>query len=338
MIKKRNLDPSLIQWIMQQTGLGPGIGELHWVAKATSSSSQYRAQLQSWGVEQNYKIHSTVTAAYAKMITDRNDVMMVMPGAYDEGSSIDWTKNHTHMLGLGGPAVASDYSENNVVVYTDTAAEDFTIDLSGNHCIFANVGINNAGNDATSYAAMRVNGYNNWFENVSFVGNLGASQRSAVACASLYVHTSAHNCRWINCAIGEDCWGARTGALSGQLRFSSASQPNGGIFRGCYFRSYSATATVAMVAIPLNGAVGRGWLFENCSFHNTDCTTGANMNQVFYCNDITGPAGYISVKDCMSQGYDEWQDADYGKIIINMPTTGEDGGLGYATTHYWGET
>ena len=66
-IKKRNLDPALVQWIMTQTGLGVGIGEIHWVAPATSATSQYRAQLQNMGVEIGNKIHTTIDAAMAKV-------------------------------------------------------------------------------------------------------------------------------------------------------------------------------------------------------------------------------------------------------------------------------
>ena len=76
MIKKRNLDPSLVQWIMTVTGLGPGIGELHWVAPVDSATSQYRAQLESWGVGIDHKIHTTVAGAFAKAVAYRNDVIL----------------------------------------------------------------------------------------------------------------------------------------------------------------------------------------------------------------------------------------------------------------------
>ena len=82
MIQLDNLDPSLVQWIMQQTGLGPGIGELFWVAPAASATSQFRTQLQRWGVEQNYKIYTAPATAHAAMVANRNDVMLIMPGKY----------------------------------------------------------------------------------------------------------------------------------------------------------------------------------------------------------------------------------------------------------------
>lgn len=325
MIKVRNIDPELKQWIMAQTSLGPCIGTLYYVAPGDSTTSYYRQALEAMGVTDFY---SNVTNAYADTTANRNDIILVAPGAYDEGSSINWTKDNTHLIGLGGPNTASDYSEKNVVIYTDTSAIDYTIDLTGDHCQFINVGINNAGNSATNYAALHVNGYGNYFENVTLIGNLGSSQLSAEACASLYVGANAHNCRWINCNIGEDCWGNRSAANSGQLRFSSASQPNGGIFKNCYFRSCGVTATVAMVAIPSNGAVGRGWMFDNCSFHHTNTTSGAtNCNQVFYSNDVTGTSGYLLLKDCTARGYDCWQDDDNGKILINMPQWYSGGGL-----------
>ncbi len=99
MIKKRNLDNSLIQWIMTQTGLGAGVGEINYAVKATSATSQYRTQLQSMGVERDYKLHSTIDAAAAKLVDYRGDVLLVFPGSYAE--SITDNLYGSHMLGVG---------------------------------------------------------------------------------------------------------------------------------------------------------------------------------------------------------------------------------------------
>ena len=335
MIKKRNLDSSLIQWIMTVTGLGPGVGELVWVAPAASSSSQFRTQLESnQGIEED--IQTTATAAYAKLVNHRNDVMLVMPGAYDEAASIDWAKDNTHLIGLGGPNTRADYSEKNVVIYTDTAAVDYTIHLTGDHCIFKNIGINNAGANEGNFSPLYVNGYGNYFENVGLIGNMTAQQLADDDCASLHIGTNAHNCKWINCDIGEDCWGARSAAYSGQVSFIG-SNPNGGLFQDCYFRSSSVTATVAMITVYKGAAgtthIGRGWVWKNCVFHNwggSNAGSPTTLNQVFELDATSGHGTTypILLHNCSAIGFDEWTDNDSPvKVYGTMPEAVDGGGL-----------
>lgn len=319
-IRVRNIAPDLKQWIMAQTNLGPCIGDLYYVAPADSSSSHYRSALEAMGVTTFY---SNVTDAYAKTTGNKNDIILVAPGAYDEGVSIDWTKDHTHLIGLGGPITKADYSEKNTVIYTDTAAVDYTIDLTGDHCIFKNIGINNVGDSATNYAAMRLNGYGNLFENVTFIGAVASDQLSAAACGSLAISSDGHNSYFINCTIGEDCWGARTGTRSGQLIFSG-SQPNGLRFIDCYFRSQSSTQAVAMVRITPIG-VGRDCIFDGCHFNNYGA---ANLNQCFASsvNDTTHSWTQIILKNCHSHGIDKWTDNTTDLVYGTMPVADDGGG------------
>jgi len=99
MINKRNLHPSLIQWIMTQAGLDIGSGELHWVAPDASSTSQYRTWLQTMGVEKDYKIHTTIQAALNETTDYRNDVVLVFPGTYAESLVKDLAG--TQVIGIG---------------------------------------------------------------------------------------------------------------------------------------------------------------------------------------------------------------------------------------------
>lgn len=300
--------------------LGMGVGK---IVHVVVSGSQYEDLLIQRGVS-NEDIFTTLATAYAATTASRNDVICVYPGAYDETATLDWTKDNTHLVGMGGPVIKADYSEKNCVIYTDTSAVDYTIDLTGDHCQFINIGINNAGNSATNYAAMRVNGYGNLFLNTSFIGCLGSSQLSAVACGSLAISTNGHNCYFINCVIGEDCWGARSGARSGQLIFSG-SQPNGLRFLNCDFRSQSNTTTVAMVRVVPIG-VGRDCIFDGCKFSNYGTS---NLNQIFASsvNDTTHSWTQISVKDCHVIGVDEWTDHSVDYIYGSMAQATDEGGL-----------
>lgn len=114
MIKKRNLDPSLVQWVMGETGLGPIIGEIRYVAPAISSTSQFRAQLNSMGIDD---IDTSIDTAISKTVDYRNDVVLVAPGTYAE--SVADNLLHIHILGCGGNADS--------VIVAPTAAQGFLI-------------------------------------------------------------------------------------------------------------------------------------------------------------------------------------------------------------------
>lgn len=295
------------------------VGDVYYVAAAGT----YKNNLLKRGVDGN-KIYTLLSLAYAATTGGQNDVILVAPGAYAETAEIAWSKDNTHCIGLGGPVTHADYSEYNTVVYTITTQVNYTVNLTGDHCIFRNIGFNNGGNHATNLAAMMVNGYGNLFENVSFIGNLAANQLSAAAAGSLAISTNGHNCRWHNCVIGEDAWGTRTGARSGQIIFSG-SQPNGGIMRDCIIKSQSSTAAVGMVRVVPIG-IGRGWLFERCSFVNFGT---AEINQVFASsvNDTTHSWTQISLKDCAAFGIDEWSDHSVDAIYGDMPSATNKGGM-----------
>lgn len=329
MIKKRNLDPSLIQWIMSVTGLGPGIGEIFYVAPSSSATSQYRTQLQSMGVP-DCRIFTLPSLAFAEAVAYRNDVILVAPGAYAETASIAWNKANTHMIGLGGPNTMGDYSEPNVVVYTATSAVAEVINITGYNCQFHNFTIANFGNNAGNLSAVVVDAYGCYFKNVTFQGTATAGNDDVVAAASLYIADGGGYPIFEDCTIGQNCWDVREGALSGVLRFtgtSGSAQPYNGKFLRCRFLSVSETATVAMVALPANYCLSGTWMFDNCSFENYSVNWGHNLNQAFY--DNCGTTHGIILHHCVAIGIDEWQDADAGNNYIgaDMPIVGLGGGL-----------
>lgn len=328
MIKKRNLDPSLLQWIMAETGLGPGIGELFYVAPATSSTSQFRTQLESMGVSDISLLPST---AEAKMVAYRNDVMLVAPGAYAETAEIAWDKPWSHIIGMGGNNIGGDYSEPNVVIYTATANVTQTINVTGQNSRFANFVVENNYSDADNLAAALINIYGTHWRNVAFHGHMAATQNTTAAAASLYIGGNGMYPLLEDCIIGQDVWGTRSGANSGVLRFSaSTGRPNGGIFRRCQFLSRSITAACALVALPAAQCTGRSWLYDDCHFSNfyDEVTL---LTQVFY--TVTGTQKFThQLRHCTVAGFTEWQTGDFDVVVADMPITGTGGGLMKAPT------
>ena len=332
MIKKRNLDPSLVQWIMTQTGLGPGVGEVFYVAPAASATSQYKTQLESMGVN---VVHALPSTAETYMTAYRNDVMLVAPGAYAETAEIAWDKANSHIIGLAGPHQGSDYSEFGVSIYSVTTDVAEVVDCTGHHSQFHNVNFTNAGNNAACLAAFNLDTYNCVFKGCAFHGVMTAGQDDVVAAAALYIDQAGFYPYFEDCQIGQNEWDAREGANSGVLRYvsgGSAGAPSNGVFRRCRFLSRSDTATVAMVAVPSVDFIGRAWLFDNCFFHNLS-TTQTNLNQAFYVNTSSSDnIPSVNLHHCMASGIDEWQNGDVDAVVADMPIVGIGGGLGRAPT------
>ena len=328
MIKQRNLDNSLVQWIMTQTGLGPGIGEIEYVAPATSTTSQYRTQLESMNVSSG-SISTTLATAENRLTANRNDIVLAMPGSYTQTTELAWDKDHTHLLGLGGPNNEGDHSLSGVTFYTSTTQVGETMDITGDRCIFQNFLIGNGGDHGDNVGAVNVDGWGNYFKNIKFIGIIADNQVSDVECGSLLIDRLGHFPIFEDCVIGQNGWNNRTQANQGHLRFvgTTAPAPQNGLFRRCTFLSRSDTATCAMVAIPANTSLDRLWTFDKCIFSNFGLNNANNLNQVFY--DASGDAWNILLTDCAATGIDEWQDADRGAnwIGATMPIVGLGGGL-----------
>ncbi len=323
MIKRRNLDPSLMNWLMNVTGLGPGIGDVHYVVPVASA---YYSWLRDDLKQEPSKIHFNISDGYNALTASRNDCLLVYPGAYLATAQQTWAKAQTHMIGLGGPnSQAGDYSEANVVLYTTTANVAATLNVSGANCQMHNFAVENNASDADNLTAGAIGNYGQWWNNVGFHGHMGTTQNSTAVCASLYIEDGGMYPLITNSQIGQDVWGTRSAANSGVLRFSdSTGRPNGATFRNCKFLSRSVTATVCMVAVPAAQCIGRSWLFDNCHFSNFyDGTT--LLNQVFY--TVTGTQQFtIQLKNCSSAGFTEWQTGDFSVVVSDMPITGLGGG------------
>lgn len=315
--------------IIGANAITPFLGKERYLvtSKSKSSNLYYKRLVDVHGIDPD-DIYTSLATAYAAMTASQNDVLYVTPGAYDEDAEVAWSKSATHLVGLGGPNTHGDYSEPNCVIYTDAITNASTITVTGNNCQFINMTISNAGNNAACLTPLTANGYGGYYQNCSFQGNMQANQLSTVAAASLYVGGAGMFNQFVNCQIGNDQWGKRSGANSGQIRFTGTVQPNGIIFKDCRVVSWSATTTCAAVALPANGAVGRGLTFDNCMFYNLNDPSWTNMANVFYDNDAAGQT--IVLKDCAAYGYAEWQANGAGadrRIFSNMGVATAGGGL-----------
>jgi acetyltransferase-like isoleucine patch superfamily enzyme len=308
----------------------PMLGKLMFAIPAASSTSRY----EEWARNELdipaelIKVGATAIAdAFAECLGYRNDVVLAFPGAYLQTAELDWDKAHTHLFGMAGPNQGGDYSEPAVVMYTTGTAIVNTLDISGAHCQFLNVTVNNVGANAACLAAVKLDKYGCRFKNCHIAGTMAATQAAQALACSLQIEYDAHYPIFEDCIIGHDVWTTRTGANQGVILFKDG-QVNGGLFKNCRILSRCETATGAFVSVVGANKLGRGWVFDNCIFDNY--TTGTAMNQAFYesaANSIGDRT--IILKNCVlnTNGCDAWQDDNNDTIHGTMAVANAAGGL-----------
>lgn len=322
----RGLDPAVLMWLMGTLGVGPGIGDVHFV---TSVTSQYYAWLRDDLRINPSKIHYSIAAGEDALTASRNDVLLVTPGAYAESAELDWDKANTHMVGLSGPNVGGDWSEPGVVIYTTGTAVVNTLDVSGQNSQFHNVNIENYGANAACLFALKVNGYGCRFKNCAAKGTMLSAQCGVATAGSLHIAGSGMYPIFENCQIGQDVWGTRTTANSGVIVYNSSGRPNGSDFINCRILSVGDDANCAMVRIATATSSGRGHRFDNCFFYHfsSDAAGGTTLARAFYSPSTGVQKHAFLLKNCHATGIDEWQTDDDNVVMADMPVVGTGGGL-----------
>jgi len=316
--------------LAQRLGI-PIVGRICFALATGSSTSlwaEYARRELDIPAELLFEGTNAVLNAFNSMSSYRNDVLMVFPGAHEETAELAWSKPHTHMVGLGGPNMLGDYSEPNVVLYSDTITVANTINITGQNCIFHGINFQNAGANAACLSAVKLDKYGCVFKDCRIAGTMATTQAATALACSLWIRGAGMYPIFDRCVIGHDVWTVRTGTAQGVILFNeSNTQVNGGWFKDCQILSYCETSSGAFVSVVGNNVLGRGWVFQDCVFNNY--TAGTAMDQAFYqsaSNSIYDRA--ILLKDCIlnTKGCASWQDSDYGNIYGNQAASAATGG------------
>jgi hypothetical protein len=206
---------------------------------------------------------ASVAAAYAKCVTNRNDVVLLIggPTADNPTAGIVWSKSYTHLVGLTGDLPGMGQRARIVNHADNDLAVLFT--LSGSGCIIRNVQFFDGKNSAADGACVLVSGSRNLFENV-FVAGMGDGTALGPATRadsySLKV-SGSENC-FRRCTVGVDT--VVRSAANAELIVAGARNR----FIGCEFRSQSVTAGKFLVALDNSAADLRDTQFEDCLWFN----------------------------------------------------------------------
>jgi hypothetical protein len=221
-------------------------------------------------------IQPTVAAAYAKAVTNRNDVIFISAnGTSNKVTSIlPIAKNRVHFVGLDPNnrkiGSRSMISNSGAGAATDTDM----VKITGTGCSFHNLSFKNNWTVAENLSSVCDWGVQTYFENCD-IESLGSAHLSNANAASLML--GGNECIYKNCTIGQDTLlVTSTGGqqLLIQNRGTSATKSTRGYFENCRFQSYTSDTTHVFVRAGAN-AIDRDVTFNSCEFSNILAATSA---------------------------------------------------------------
>ena len=321
-------------WIMQETGMGPGVGDVHYLVDA--SSAYYNWLRDDLRVETS-KIHFTPQVGYDHLTANRNDVLCVFPATYGITSKLTWAKAQTHMLGVGNPTWRQG---GKIRIQNTGVAEAATVDVTASGVFFGGLNITQSGANSACLTALRLSSTYFHAKKLDLRGHL-ASQVAAIEQASSLEFAAASSAgfgsTFEDCNIGTSSGSKRTAASaavsSGVVNFAVASQsgsPAGyAEFKRCRFLSWSEDADCNIIRLESVYASDRYLMFEDCWFYNFWTNKTDQLDVCFYGDFGTIGSPVIMLKGSTAGfGFDKWTASATSNLRADMPIVGTAGGLG----------
>jgi hypothetical protein len=273
----------------------------------------------------------TVSAAYAKTVDKRGDVIYLMNDGTTGGTSredtlITWSNNNTHLVGLCAPVGISQRSRivpNSSKVLT--AAAMIRVTGSGNS--FRNVQIANFGADTDGIAArgVDVTGHRNYFYNCHIVGVGGSNVGDEANAVDLLISAGEENV-FERCTIGADTVTRST--TNACVELVSAATRN--MFIDCLLNITTDAATPLFVKADGAGDLDRWVIFKNCVFHNAVESTATALTAAVNAHNDAG--GTVVLQSCTIIGATDVAAADNGNVYTSPIAAAGTGGLGTIVT------
>ena len=206
---------------------------------------------------------ATVTAAYAALTADQDDVVVICPssstGRTSEAASINWAKRRTHIIGNG--PVRTGWNRAGINFASGATSPSFTV--SATNCSFTNIII---ANFADINVLVNVTAAYNTFNYVHFAGIANATTGADTAGRSLVI-TDADDNQFNNCMFGVDTvLNSAANAIVELIGNTAVARTQ---FNNCIFTTVGDDATIRWVLFTGAYASEVYTLFRSCMFLNT---------------------------------------------------------------------
>ncbi len=301
-IRLAGLDPSLVQWIQSQAGMGY-VGDVRFMSEITSSSNQHRAWLQQMKVPDS-DIFLTMEAAENVLTDYRNDAVVVMPGWYEETATTTWDKFDTHIIGTS-PTINQPRID--IVQTTNQFTPMNTI--SGRGGLFKNLTFRH-GVGSSDEVGTLISGRYNQFDNVYWMSPMVAGQDVS---GLIGVNITGHGNHFLNCHFGSD------GTARDQANVNVKISTRGNIFENCVFTMLADGTSPSFVEIDTADDT-RYNAFKNCLFYAHYVNKTDQIVNAFKITGANSTASVIIDSRCQFVGVDYVSDAtDDQHIWIATP-------------------
>lgn len=247
---------------------------------------------------------ATITQALTQTTNNNNDVIY-LSGTYHTTSTINWSNNWTHLVGLAAP------SNSDRARISSTGATPFQplFNVTGAGCQF--IGIEAFHGGFTGATGTQVcwnqNASQCYFKNVQFLGGGDATTAALTGMSSLVIAT-ADECVFEDCTIGLDTITRATNANS-SVQFTGGSARTS--FLRCRFQALCTDVSDTHINIASGGA-DRYVYLKDCLLFNAIDSTASSLSAA-----ITNAASCSVILDnCISVGATAI--ATTGPVYINQ--------------------
>jgi len=253
----------------------------------------------------------TLSAAYAKCITNNNDVILIDGNStVVETAMIDWTKNRIHVVGLNGPA--GHYGNGAKVSSTTTTTGDIaTIRITGIRNTFSNIKFENDSVLVTCLYAVADGGEFTRFFNCEFYKSTDLDETAAAE----FLH-NGDSSQFYNCTFGSTVNIIADDKIRPNVLLTatiSGKKCRDSYFENCLFLS-KAGGTEHVAVYGTNATdVERMLMFKDCTFLNNPLSAATPAHAVGFGAGQT--QGAVFLKNCSSVDHTVMAQASVGVYV-----------------------
>lgn len=218
----------------------------------------------------------TIQGAHDLCLAGNNDVVVIMSdgttaSTQRTAATITWSKNATHLLGMGAPVMEGNRARISTVSGQATNVNPLMA-VTAADCIFCNFSLfQGVGQSATDEKLIDISGLRNYWGNVQF-GGMGHAAGAARAGSYVILLDAAEENLFEHCSIGLETIARSAANASVKIR-TGAHRNN---FRNCDFPMYAtATSPIFIDADASNSLNGGSMQVKNCVFRALQNVTSA---------------------------------------------------------------
>lgn len=218
---------------------------------------------------------ATITAAFAKCTSGKNDVVFLIGNGQSSGTAritetLAWNKDATHLVGICSPVNISQRARISHAASAPTTAFTPMVRVTGDGCMFANIQIFEGFAESAAVVTWEDQGERNYYSNVHFAGMGNATFSADETGSSCVLLTGGGEHLFENCTFGVDTTPRTVANANVRLRSETARNT----FVNCLFPIYATNAGVLAVDANATSSLNRWALFQGCTLINAQNVSG----------------------------------------------------------------